>query len=80
MGDRFGNQISTAAFWVLWTVGLAVNLGVGVPMTVLVAYHVFFQQRSISTYNYLTNNYSESPSRLQSFCWMAGNRMKIAAV
>jgi hypothetical protein len=80
LGARFGREVSKTAFWVLFALGVVINFGVAVPMTVLVTYHVYFQERCISTYDYLTNNFADAPGKLQSFCLGQKGSTRVAAV
>ena len=55
------------------------NLGIGTPMTVLTVYHIYFQRRSISTYDYLMNNLSDVPQKLQTFCCTTFRPVKVTS-
>lgn len=67
MEKHYKRACSTEAFWGLFGVACAIDLGVAIPMLVLTIYHIFFQSKNISTYDYLIDNYSKAPQKLQSF-------------
>ena len=70
---------SKIAYWVCFAVVALFNLGIGTPMTVLTVYHIYFQRRSISTYDYLLNNLSEAPQKLQTFCCTTYRAVKVTS-
>jgi palmitoyltransferase len=66
LAARFG-RASEPAFWALLAAGLAINCGVGAPMTVLVAYHTFFQRICVSTWDYIKDRFPNAAQNLQRF-------------
>jgi hypothetical protein len=68
MTKRFGTQMSKTTFWVVLAFGLLLNLGVGIPMTVLVVYHTLFQRMEVSTIDYLLDRFPNASKELQPFC------------
>lgn len=44
------------------------NFGLAIPLTVLIIFHIYFQERSISTYEFISDTIPPSKQKLQSFC------------
>jgi hypothetical protein len=79
MTTRFGRQMSKAAFWALFAVGLLINLAIGVPMTVLATYHTLFQRIEVSTLDYLLGRFPNAQQDIQRFCCTCGGSGRVGA-
>ena len=73
LASQFYKQnVSQVAFWISIAITLIFNLGVAVPVTVLIGYHIYFQANGITTYDYIMDNISKYPQRMQRFCCETG--------
>ena len=79
LSDHLMLRTSRTAFWILFGVTVFLDLGVSIPMTVLTVYHIYFQRRSISTYDYLMSNFTQTPQKLQTFCCTASRHIKVTS-
>jgi hypothetical protein len=77
MTERLNGNVSEEMFWIFVGVGLLINLGVGVPMTVLVVYHTYFQRICVSTFDYIKGRFPNTAQNLQSFCCPCSRRVRV---
>jgi palmitoyltransferase len=75
--ERFGMETSELAYWILAVFGLVINLGIGGPMTALVAYHTYFQRICVSTYDFLKKRFPNAAQNLQPFCCSCSPRVRV---
>lgn len=61
----YGASVGSVGFWAMFGSAMLFNVGVLAPMLVLVAYHVFFQSAGITTYDYIMDDVSSFPQKLQ---------------
>ena len=59
--QRYKRTITSSLFWVLYGASVLINLGLLVPLLILLVFHVFFQKRGITTYNFLMEEVSKEP-------------------
>lgn len=64
----YKRDISVVAFGIMIAITLFFNMGVAIPVAVLIGYHVYFQANGITTYDYIMDNISKYPQRMEKFC------------
>jgi hypothetical protein len=79
MTSRFRIQTSKSAFWILFGVGMLINLGISIPMTFLVGYHTFFQRIGVTTWDYLLRHFQNAPQELPHFCCSCSGSARVEA-
>lgn len=70
-------RVTDVGFWVLFGCATLFDLALIAPMLVLIVYHVFFQSAGITTYDYIMDDVSNVPQKLQRLT-CAGDRVKHA--
>ena len=66
--DYYGSEVSTVVFWVMIVVALAFDLGLSVPVSILIGYHMMFQANGITTYDYIRGSDHRFPQKIQKLC------------
>ena len=79
MSAHLGTDTSEAGYWVLTGLCLLIDLALGSALTVLTVYHIYFQRRSVSTYDYLLKNFTRTPQILQNFCCTSLRPVKVTS-
>jgi len=60
-------RLTKVWYWVAISIALLLNLGLVIPLLVLVYFHVLFQSKNITTFDYIINSTENFPVQLQSF-------------
>ena len=68
LSEHINQNVTSTAMKICFAIVYICNLAVFIPITVLVVYHIYFQSHSITTYDFLMDNISQSKQTLQSFC------------
>lgn len=79
MSSHLHTNTSESGYWVLTSLCILIDLALGAALTVLTVYHIYFQRRSVSTYDYLLKNFTRTPQILQNFCCTSLRPVKITA-
>ena len=54
--NYYNYEISNLFIWILFLLSLIINLSIGIPMLILILYHIYFQHRGITTFQYLMDD------------------------
>ena len=78
LSEHLHKKVTHGTAIALFVIHFICNFGFMVPITALVAFHVFFQAKGITTYDYLMKNINPSKQTLQSFCCSGSTSVRVA--
>ena len=67
-------NITTTVYWVLFSLTIAIDLALSIPLGVLIGYHIFFQANNITTYDYILRATENYPEELERFACIPPKR------
>lgn len=73
----YEKDLTRTIFWVIYGITFAFDIGLAIPMSVLICYHIFFQLNGITTYDYIMDNITQFPQRLRKFACISKDKKRI---